>query len=101
MTKMDAVQKALNHFWATQAKYAKYGANDSEPRHVFCNLIRQAIKGKPVTVPSDAASWQLYVGSMSCGHAARALHSSAKRVIDLINRYSSHTLENYLFSMLD
>ena len=95
------IKKAVEEFWAAQDKYANFGANDSEPRHVFYRLISQALDGKNVTVPSNAELWQLYSDMPGCGKAATALNAATRRVITLIAKAKTQTFESYLRSILD
>ncbi len=75
---------AIKAFQAAQDKYSDHGAYDTEPRCVFEDLLDDAVEGKDPVVPRSGDGWQLYTGSMKCGQAARALHSAAKKCVDII-----------------
>lgn len=85
MTQLQEIKSAIQNFSTVQQQFSKYGACDSEPCHVFADLIRQALKGKEPTVPFEAEDWELYSSSMNCNEAAKALHDAAKKVVDLLS----------------
>ena len=83
-SQLDKIKEAVAEFQATQKKYAKYGAYDTEPDGVFQSLMVRAFKGKKPQVPYDGDGWELYDSSMDCTTAASALHNAARKVVDLI-----------------
>lgn len=45
-SQLGKIKAAVKEFEATQAKYSKYGARDTEPDGVFQSLMVRAFKGK-------------------------------------------------------
>jgi hypothetical protein len=97
----NTIKKAVEKIWAVQDKYAKFGACDTEPRIILRSLLRKAVKGETVTVPTTGAAWELYADSMSCNQAAKSLHSATTKLIKLIQKHENYNLEDYLLSLLD
>ena len=70
---MDNLEKYMN-------ENSKYGVWDSEPVYVMRNILRTAVKGLPVKVPSTSRAWQIYdmEGSES---VAQKLHNVMQDVV--------------------
>lgn len=83
-SQLSKIKAAVKEFEATQSKYSKYGARDTEPDGVFQSLLVRAFKGKKPQVPYDGDGWELYDSSMDCTTAASALHNAARKVVNLI-----------------
>lgn len=82
--RIDLVKDAVNAFSKVQSKYAKYGAQDTEPDAVFQSLLVRAVLGKPVETTLDGQAWQLFTSSMNCNAAAKALSKAARKAVELI-----------------
>jgi hypothetical protein len=84
MTPLEKLDTLIKAFEATQEKYSKYGARDSEPDGIFQRLLDAALDGKSPAVPRTGAAWELYASSMDCDEAAAALEKAARAVVDVI-----------------
>lgn len=82
----ENVKAAFEKFNKAQTKYSAFGANDTEPRNVFANIIEKLINDdEEVAVPMTPDGWELYASTMNCNKAAAALHAAATAVVQLIN----------------
>ena len=60
MSLLDEFQKLVKQFEKVQRKYAKFGAEDTEPDGVFQVLLVRAFRGKKPEVPTTVRGWQVY-----------------------------------------
>jgi hypothetical protein len=81
---LEAIKDAVKNFQATQQKYCKYGAYDTEPDSVFQGILWKIIHDKDVNIPQTGDGWELYAASMDCSEAAAALHASCLCVVQAI-----------------
>lgn len=81
---MPTFPEAVAAFYATQDRYAAFGACDTEPRTEFISLLEDMFEGREVKVPRTADGWQLYTGEgqKGVGLAAAALTRSMNHVIE-------------------
>jgi hypothetical protein len=63
-------------------KHRAFGAMDGEPAAVFRSLLRRALKGKDVTVPTSASGWELYASERGADVAAAELAAEAKPCVE-------------------
>lgn len=84
VTKLDRLKAAVKKFESAQAKYAEFGARDTELDGVFQWHLAQAVNGKKVTMPTSGRDWQLFTSSMKCGTAARALTTALRAAVLVI-----------------
>lgn len=47
-------------FYAECKKHRDFGTMDTEPQCIFESLIRKALKGKEVEIPTTAEGWEIY-----------------------------------------
>lgn len=81
---VDKLKAAVKAFEAAQAKYAEFGARDTEPDGVFQHTLARAINGKEVVMPTSSRDWQLFVDIKGCGAAAKALTSACRKAVNII-----------------
>lgn len=74
--------QARNTFENVQARYAKFGATDTEPRGVFRELIEQVHGGEEPTVPHTVRGWQLFSDMEGNQAAAEALGDAATAAVE-------------------
>lgn len=82
-SKLDTLKGLIREFEKVQAKYAKRGAQDTEPDGVFHFILVGTAKGKTVRVPTTVEGWELYSGADS-EQAARDLAEAAQKCVDLL-----------------
>lgn len=81
---LDQIRTAIKQFERVQRAWGSFGAQDTEPNAVFASLMRKAVKGKPVDIPTTGDGWELYASTMDCSQAAAALHQAAKAAVDIV-----------------
>jgi len=84
VTHLDRVKAAIKAFEAAQARYSKYGAQDTEPDAVFQWTLAKVVSGKPYIMPTLPRDWQLFTSTMKCGTAARALTAACTAAVTAI-----------------
>lgn len=82
--RLERIKAAVKAFEVAQAKYAAFGAQDTEPDGVFQYTLAKAIAGSGVNLPTTGRDWQLFTSSMKCGTAARALTAACRKAVELI-----------------
>ena len=75
--------ECVGRFTKTCQNHRQFGACDGEPQRVFRNLIRRALKGKPVTIPADAQSWELYSDMEGADIVAASLANDAEPCVQM------------------
>lgn len=83
-TGMERVRSAVKDFRKVQQQHASAGARDSEPNHVFNDIVRRALQGRDFVLPRTGMDWQLYTTSVDCSKAADDLHLAALGVVQAI-----------------
>lgn len=78
------INSAVKRFEAVQHEYSDHGACDTEPCAVFRKILRKAVQGETVNIPTTGHSWELYSTTMDCTAASAALFQAAKVVVDAI-----------------
>lgn len=82
----ESVKAALKNFAQIQARYRSFGAEDTEPRNIFANIVEKLVEdGDELEIPTTGDGWELYASSMNCDEAAKALHAAATEVVRLVN----------------
>lgn len=84
ISQVDKLKAAVKAFEAAQAKYADFGARDTEPDGVFQRTLAKAINGEVVVIPTSSRDWQLFVDIKGCGAAATALTSACRKAVNII-----------------
>lgn len=84
ISQVDKLKVAVKAFEAAQAKYAEFGARDTEPDGVFQHTLARVVNGDEVIMPTSSRDWQLFVDIKGCGVAARALTSACRRAVNII-----------------
>lgn len=84
ISQVDKLKAAVKAFEAAQAKYAEFGARDTEPDGVFQYTLARAINGKEVVMPTSARDWQLFADMKGCGAAARVLTAACRKAVNII-----------------
>jgi hypothetical protein len=82
---MPGFIEAVENFRRLQAKYAAFGASDTEPRAEFYQLVRARYDGQEVSVPDTARGWQLFSDMDGSDVAARELCAAARGVLEAAN----------------
>lgn len=73
------LEDAVKKFQTLQRRYARYGADDSEPDGVFQDLL---FNYQDSTIPTNGDGWALYTNSMNCERVAVKLSEAA---LDAVN----------------
>lgn len=81
---LDQFRDARRRFEQVQRQWSSYGALDTEPNAVFAAIMRRAISGDEVRIPTTGDGWELYASTMDCAEAAAALHEACQAVVDII-----------------
>jgi hypothetical protein len=81
-------EECVARFNHTCQKHRDFGACDSEPHHIFDNLIRRALKGKPVTIPTTAQGWELYSDMDGADIVAASLANDAEPCVEMAKQAS-------------
>ena len=66
-----------------------FGACDSEPQHIFRGLIRRALKGKPVTIPTTAQGWEIYSDMDGADKVASLMADAAGPAVEMAKQASN------------
>ena len=96
--RLNGLKKLVAQFEASQLKYSKYGAYDTEPDTVFQNVMIDALSKPNVKIPTGPEKWQLYT-VIGCEDAARAMHDKAKEIAEYIGHtpvYEAGEFTEYL-----
>jgi hypothetical protein len=80
---LSRLKDAIAAFEATQRKFRRHGAQDTEPDGYFQWTLVRASKGKLTTVSDDADKWELYEGR-GAAQAAVALAKAAQVAVDIV-----------------
>ncbi len=81
---LQELKKLIKEFETFQAKYAKQGAQDTEPDGVFQVCLVRAFKGKDVKVPDTPEGWELYSETRGAKDAAFTLSAAAWACVNFI-----------------
>jgi hypothetical protein len=73
--------EAVEKFRAAQIRWADQGAADSEPGHLFYDILGRFLNGHEPNIPTTAAGWDLYTGEKNVGLAATALRWTTMRAL--------------------
>ena len=78
--------RAVEDFQTVQRRYAKWGANDTEPRAEFtCKVIAYMLGEDVVFVDRD---WRLYTDMTGWKRVARALTAACQKVLKVADSVS-------------
>ena len=81
---VKAVRAAFAHFDAVQDKYSDVGASDSEPRNIYYGILKKALNGEDVEIPTAGDDWELIGYKTDVDAAAMELHLAALSVLQHI-----------------
>lgn len=84
MTQIEQIKAGIRKFESLQMTFASQGAGDTEPDAVFQFLLKQAVTGADVVVPSTVRGWELYHGVPDSEKAAEALHDCVSNLVAAI-----------------
>lgn len=84
MSKLEELEAAIAEFEKAQAKYARFGAQDTEPDAVFQARLVRAAKGGNVRIPTDPEGWELYSDMRGAQVAADALFMACLKCVEVI-----------------
>lgn len=76
------VQQAIEEMATVQARYARFGACDTESRGVVVDLLEALRSGVDPEVPATAEGWQLYTRMDGSEAAAGQLHTVGVALTD-------------------
>jgi len=79
----------LARFNHTCQNHRQFGACDSEPQHIFRGLIRRALKGKPVTIPTTAQGWEIYSDMDGADIVAATLAADVEPCVEMAKQASN------------
>lgn len=101
MATLTEIRSAVSAFERLQNQYRSFGAGDTEPDGIFQQLLIRAFCGEAVTVPDDAAGWDLYSSVAGANKVAVKLKDATEKVVQLmrqspISQYKQ--IEKYLKS---
>jgi chromosome segregation and condensation protein ScpB len=68
--------------------FREYGACDSEPQSIVRALIRNALKGRQVNIPTTASGWELYSSMEDADIVAGLLAERAKPLVEMARQAS-------------
>lgn len=84
ISNLAQLKLAIRRFETVQNEQSSYGAQDTEPCAVFRSILRKAVRGEQVDIPTTGHGWELYASSMDCSSAAIALFQAARAVVEAI-----------------
>jgi hypothetical protein len=97
MTAMDKLKLLIEKFEATQTRYRKFGATDTEPDAVFQMLLVKAFKNREKPeVPKTADDWDLYSREKGSGRAAASLARTAQKCVDFFFDFKTASIKEAL-----
>ena len=76
-----SLQHALDELRATQSRYARFGASDTEPRGVVAGFLDALHRGVEPEIPTTAEGWQLFSDMDGSAAVAARLHAAATAVV--------------------
>jgi hypothetical protein len=81
--------ECVARFNKTRQNHRQFGTCDSEPYHIFRNLIRRALKGKPVTIPTTAQGWEIYSDMDGADIVAATLAADVEPCVEMAKQASN------------
>lgn len=84
MAQLEQIKAHIRKFESLQMTFASQGAGDTEPDAVFQFLLKQAVTGADVVVPSTVRGWELYHSVPDSEKAAQALHDCTSELVAMI-----------------
>ncbi len=81
------LQGDIERFQDLQRKLSFCGANDSEPRNIFFDLMENAVLGEAdldIDIPFTPEGWELFADKTGAKSGARMLARQARTVVDRI-----------------
>lgn len=92
----------LSEFYATQRKYSKFGATDSEAIRALWKVLRFVVLGEDYKIPALRDDWGLYDDMYGATGAAQALTLKAEEVVKAIlsaDHNERGELKRYILSL--